>query len=145
MGRFRKKTFFQNYDQDDYALASKALSELNLSQYANEDYLNLSGGEQQLAWLAQIMIQDTDIILLDEPTQSLDVHNKKKVFSLMQHWVQTHGKTVFCITHDIGNLFEMEGCILNLAVKEPKLERISPESVKNNLRILEKKSISKIF
>lgn len=145
MGRFRKKNFFQNYGQEDYEIALKALSELNLSHYADEDYLNLSGGEQQLAWLAQIMLQDTDIILLDEPTQSLDVHNKKKVFSLMQHWVKANGKTVFCITHDIGNLYEMEGWILNLALNEPKLEKISSESVKKNWRILEEKSESKIF
>lgn len=138
MGRFRKKSFFQNYDAEDYKEVSNILTTLNLSHFAEEDYLKLSGGEQQLIWLAQVMIQDTQIILLDEPTQQLDVHNKKKVFSLMQNWVKEHQKTVLCITHDIGNLDDMEGYVLNLAVKDPFLQWISPETMDDNLTILER-------
>jgi iron complex transport system ATP-binding protein len=137
MGRFRNKSFFQDYDQVDYSKVSEVLKTLNLSHLENQDFLNLSGGEQQLIWLAQIMIQETDIVLLDEPTQQLDVYNKKKVFALMQQWVKEKGRLVLCITHDITNLYDMEGYILNLALDQPKLQTISIASVKENLQILE--------
>lgn len=139
MGSFRKKSVFDNYNYKDYQAAEKALSELGLSGYAKEDFLKLSGGEQQLVWLAQVMVQNPGIILLDEPTQQLDVYNKKKVFSLMMDWVKQHHKTVFCITHDLGNLKEMEGYLLNLGRKSPVLETLSDIVVENNLRILEEK------
>jgi iron complex transport system ATP-binding protein len=78
MGRFRQKKFFQPYNITDYAAAISALDTLGLSSVAHQSFTELSGGEQQLVWLAQLMVQDTPICLLDEPTQQLDVYNKKK-------------------------------------------------------------------
>ena len=137
MGLFRKKRFFENYDTADYARAAEVLEQLQLSHLIDHDFTTLSGGEQQLVWLAQLMLQDAEIILLDEPTQQLDVYYKNKVFSLLQDWVLTKGKTILCITHDLANLVPLQGYLLNLSKPEPVLEPISAEVVQENQAFLE--------
>ena len=137
MGLFRKKRFFDNYSNEDYTLAAAVLEELELTHLQEQDFPTLSGGEQQLVWLAQLMLQDASIILLDEPTQQLDVYYKKQVFHLLQQWVQQKGKTVFCITHDLHNLLPLQGYLLNLSKPNPSLEPISPETVLQNQTFLE--------
>ena len=137
MGMFRKKRFFENYNAADYALAAQTLDQLQLSHLIDHDFTTLSGGEQQLVWLAQLMLQDAQISLLDEPTQQLDVYYKSQVFRLLQQWVLQHGKTVLCITHDLQNLPPLQGFLLNLSKPEPALEAISAETVQANQAFLE--------
>lgn len=137
MGLFRKKHFFEHYTSQDYETAANVLAQLQLTHLQDHDFTTLSGGEQQLVWLAQLMLQDASINLLDEPTQQLDVYYKNKVFQLLQGWVKENNKTVFCITHDLHNLIAMEGYLINLSRPEPILEVISRESVLENQAFLE--------
>ncbi|WP_018476552.1 ABC transporter ATP-binding protein [Pontibacter roseus] len=137
MGLFRKKRFFDNYSSEDYTLAATILEQLELTHLREQDFTTLSGGEQQLVWLAQLMLQDADTVLLDEPTQQLDVYYKKQVFHLLQEWVQQKGKTVFCITHDLHNLLPLQGFLLNLSKPAPYLEPITPDAVHENQEFLE--------
>ncbi|NEM96142.1 ABC transporter ATP-binding protein [Pontibacter burrus] len=137
MGMFRKKRFFEHYTAQDYETAANVLAQLQLTHLQDHDFTTLSGGEQQLVWLAQLMLQDATINLLDEPTQQLDVYYKNKVFQLLQSWVNERHKTVFCITHDLHNLLPMQGYLLNLSKPAPKLEPISQETVLANQAFLE--------
>jgi iron complex transport system ATP-binding protein len=137
MGLFRKKHFLQDYDSTDYKNASQVLEQLQLSHLIDHDFTTLSGGEQQLVWLAQLILQDADIVLLDEPTQQLDVYYKNKVFSLLQDWALEKGKTVLCITHDLYNLLPLQGNILNLSKPFPELESLTPDTVHQNQALLE--------
>ncbi len=137
MGLFRKKRFFENYDATDYVKAAQVLEQLQLSHLIDHDFTTLSGGEQQLVWLAQLMLQDADVVLLDEPTQQLDVYYKNQVFSLLQDWAISKGKTILCITHDLANLLPLKGNLLNLSKPEPILETISAASVMANQAFLE--------
>ncbi|MBD0254907.1 MAG: ABC transporter ATP-binding protein [Cytophagales bacterium] len=139
MGSFRRKRFFQPYTPADYADAGRALAALQITHLADADYQHLSGGEQQMVWLAQLLVQNAGVILLDEPTQQLDVYNRKKVFDLMAGWVQQDQKTVLCVTHDIHNLFAMRGYLLNLSSPAPALEEITEETVSHHLALLEHK------
>jgi iron complex transport system ATP-binding protein len=139
MGRFRLKRFFQPYDATDYKVAAHILQSLNMAHLAEANFLELSGGEQQMVWLAQLMVQNTPVYLLDEPTQHLDLYNKKRVFNLMMDWVRQSQKTVFCITHDLYNLYQMEGFILNLSTTHPTLEPINPASIQKHISLLENK------
>lgn len=137
MGRFRQKKFFENYLAEDYSAVEKTLDRLRIPHLAHRDFTELSGGEQQLVWLAQLMLQDAALCLLDEPTQHLDIYHKKKVFGLIQDWVRQDGKTVICITHDISNLSRLEGFLLNLSKPLPALEPITPATLAENQQFLE--------
>lgn len=140
MGLYRHKRFYESYNAADFAKVEQVLSTLEINYLAERDFTQLSGGEQQMVWLAQLMIQDAAVLLLDEPTQQLDIYNKKKVFELMQAWVKQQQKSVVCITHDIHNLYDTQGYLLNISAPQPVLEKISPTSIQHNLRLLEQKA-----
>lgn len=137
MGRYRYKSFLEPYNAADYQAVEEALRFLRMDHLATADFRQLSGGEQQMVWLAQMMVQDAALFLLDEPTQHLDVRNKKQVFTLMQQWVDQYRKTVLCVTHDLYNLFAMQGLLLNLSMPEPALEPINESTLRRHIAWLE--------
>ncbi|RDC64703.1 ABC transporter ATP-binding protein [Adhaeribacter pallidiroseus] len=139
MGLLRNKHFLENYNAADYLRVATLLETLEIPHLANRDFTQLSGGEQQLVWLAQLMLQDTRLCLLDEPTQQLDIYHKKKVFELLTSWVSQQRKTVLCITHDLLNLYEYSGYLLNISKPHPQLEVLSPQTIDQNVAFLEKK------
>ena len=100
-----------------------------MAHLAARDFTQLSGGEQQLVWLAQLSLQDAQVYLLDEPTQQLDVYYRRQVFNLMHDWVTEEGKTVLCSTHDRDNLPALTGYLLNLSEPNPQLRPLSPATV----------------
>jgi iron complex transport system ATP-binding protein len=143
MGLYRHKHFYQDYNAADFNKVAEVLATLEIAYLSDRDFTQLSGGEQQMVWLAQLMIQDAAVLLLDEPTQQLDIYNKKKVFELMRLWVEQQRKTVICITHDIHNLMDMSGYLLNISATKPILEKINEQSVRNNLSLLEQRPVRK--
>lgn len=137
MGRFRHPRFLGAYSAHDYALAEAALAQVGAAHLAYQDFTLLSGGEQQLVWLAQLSLQDASLYLLDEPTQQLDVYYRRRVFSLLESWVRKQQKTILCITHDLDNLLELPGYLLNLSRPEPQLLPLSPATVQAERAFLE--------
>ena len=140
MGLYRRKRFFEQYSQADYAAVQQVISRLQIGHLEDREFTELSGGEQQLVWLAQLMLQDAVICLLDEPTQQLDIYHKKRVFNLLESWVAQDRKTVLCITHDLANLQGHAGYILNLSKPHPALEILTPVTIRENITFLEEKA-----
>jgi iron complex transport system ATP-binding protein len=62
----------------------------------------LSGGQRQRAWIALVLAQGTDLILLDEPTTFLDIAYQLEVLELLKHLNEEAGKTVVMVLHDIN-------------------------------------------
>ncbi|UYZ62040.1 ABC transporter ATP-binding protein [Hymenobacter weizhouensis] len=137
MGRFRHHRFLSAYSPHDYALADAALARVGAAHLAQRDFTQLSGGEQQLVWLAQLSLQDAALYLLDEPTQQLDVYYRRRVFDLLQTWVAEQQKTILCITHDLDNLPTLRGYLLNLSAPQPTLEPLNADTVRAAKEYLE--------
>ena len=129
MGRYRHHGLLSAYAPADYALADAALARVGMAHLAGRDFTQLSGGEQQLVWLAQLSLQDAQVYLLDEPTQQLDVYYRRQVFDLVHGWAVAESKTVLCSTHDLDNLPELTGYLLNLSEPEPQLRPLSAATV----------------
>lgn len=72
----------------------------NLSPLLDRHPYDLSGGEQQRAALAKVLLTDPDILLLDEPTKGLDAHFKEKLAELLKN-MQKSGITIITVSHDI--------------------------------------------
>ena len=140
MGRYRHHGLLGSYGPADYARADAALAELEISHLAQQDFRQLSGGEQQLTWLAQLSLQAAPLYLLDEPTQQLDVYYRRRVFGLLGEWVAREGRTVVCTTHDLDSLPGMAGLLVNLSRPQPALVPISPATVQAEYAFLSAKS-----
>lgn len=77
----------------------RALDAVDLLQKKDQKVYSLSGGEQQRAALARLMIKKCDHVFADEPTGSLDRKNADAVFSILEQ-INKSGKTVIMVTHD---------------------------------------------
>ena len=91
-----------SHERDGEELARKALERCNISHLAHRSFANLSGGEKKLVLLARCLCQDSPIFLLDEVTSSLDIRRKMEVFELLRDEVESNGRTVVVVIHDIN-------------------------------------------
>ena len=138
MGRYRHHGLLSTYQVADYALADAALAQVEATHLAHEDFRHLSGGEQQLVWLAQLSLQQAPLYLLDEPTQQLDVYHRRRIFDLLSSWVADEQRTVLCSTHDLDSLPGQPGFLLNLSRPRPELVPLSAEAVQAEREFLER-------
>ena len=67
-----------------------------------QDFDSLSGGEKTRVNLGRLILEDTDILLLDEPTNHLDLIYQKQIFALIGQWLQTPGRAVVSVVHDLS-------------------------------------------
>ena len=112
-----------------------ALQRLGIEALADKNTEELSGGEWQLVCLAQMLVQDANIWLLDEPTASLDIGHKRKVLNLL--WEEAKGgKTIILSTHDLPFLPESGGSFLFVSDK-PEFFPNLPEERKALIQKLE--------
>lgn len=88
----------------DRRIAFAALCQLSIENLANRSYLELSGGQQQLVLIARALTQQPDILVMDEPTASLDFGNQQLVLSRMRNLVDS-GMSVLMVTHDPAHAF----------------------------------------
>ena len=88
----------------------KALEEVGILEHQKKKMNKLSGGEQQRCAIARALVADTDIILADEPTGSLDEQNSIEIMNLLKEFHQ-RGKTVIIVTHDQDVADQCERCI----------------------------------
>lgn len=86
---------------NDLSIVTDALEALDLLSFADRDVVTLSGGEAQRVVLARALTQQASILLLDEPTASLDVGRQQSVLELVDHLRRDRGLTVLSALHDL--------------------------------------------
>ena len=101
-GRYPHRGFFEGLSQEDEDAVEKALERVSVSHLADRQVGDLSGGQRQLAWLAMAFAQETDALLLDEPTTFLDLHHQLRVLEAARELNDERGVTVCVVLHDIG-------------------------------------------
>ena len=98
-GRFPYLGYPRRYRREDREKVAEALAEVGLEALKNRHMEDLSGGQRQKAYLAMALAQDTDVILLDEPTTYLDIRNQLDMLELLRRLADA-GKTIVMILHD---------------------------------------------
>ena len=135
MGCEKPGRFLSSRPENAEEKSMAALARLGIRELATKKTHQLSGGEWQLACLAQMLVQEAGTWLLDEPTSSLDIGYKKKVFQLL--WEEAAaGKTIILSTHDIPFLPHNGGSFL-LVNTTSELFGNTPEERGRLLRKLE--------
>lgn len=90
------------YTIEDKAFVDSAIDTLNLDDLRHRYLDELSGGQRQRAYVAMVLAQDTDYLLLDEPLNNLDMKHAVEMMKLMRHAAKKLGKTVVIVLHDIN-------------------------------------------
>jgi len=101
-GRYPHRGFFESLSEDDHEAIDRALERVGVAHLADREVGGLSGGQRQLAWLAMTFAQETDALLLDEPTTFLDLHHQLRVLRAARELNEERGVTVCVVLHDIG-------------------------------------------
>ena len=114
MGRTAHLGLFATPGQQDRRRAAEALDALGIAELANAEYTRISGGQRQLALIARALAQDAPILVMDEPTASLDFGNQVMVLSHVRARAAT-GLAIVLSTHDPDHAFACASTVCILA------------------------------
>ena len=88
--------------EEDNAMVDKAIQYMELEKFEDRYIDELSGGQRQRAYIAMVIAQDTDYILLDEPTNNLDIYHASNLMHIVRRLCDELGKTVILVLHEIN-------------------------------------------
>ncbi len=120
-GRNPHVGFGLSIDASDYQKIDESAEKCGIKELLDKSINKVSGGERQLAFIARALTQETPIIIMDEPTASLDFGNQQKLFKIMKALVKD-GKTIIFTTHNPNHLVNLDCDIY--AVSNGKLKKI---------------------
>ncbi|WP_241432363.1 ABC transporter ATP-binding protein [Halogeometricum borinquense] len=101
-GRYPHRGFFEQVSEEDEEAVERAIDLAGVDHIRDQTVGNLSGGQKQLAWIAMVLAQDTDVLLLDEPTTYLDLHHQLRVMETVQQLNDRRDVTIAVVLHDIA-------------------------------------------
>jgi iron complex transport system ATP-binding protein len=101
-GRYPRLGALSMLSRHDDDMMARAMTMAGVASLAGRRLDTLSGGERQRAWIAMALAQDTEILLLDEPTTYLDIRHQIDLMELVVELVRAHDKTVVMVLHDIN-------------------------------------------
>lgn len=104
---------FGNRKRD--GIIDAVLKEVDASQFANAPVGQLSGGEQQRLLIAQALITDPKILLLDEPLSNLDINHAQEIIALLAEIARHRDVTIMLVSHDINPLLPVVSRVLYMA------------------------------
>ena len=137
-GRFPHQKMIGGLNSHDKDLIDWAIKETGLSEFADREVENLSGGQRQRAWIAMTLAQETEIIMLDEPTTYLDMSYQLEVLEVLQKLNREKNITVVIVLHELNNACRFADNIIGL-----KKGKIICEG--KPLDVINKKTLKEIY
>ncbi|WP_406691474.1 ABC transporter ATP-binding protein [Saccharopolyspora sp. ID03-671] len=102
-GRYPHQSFLRQWSRSDERAVARALEITGVAEFADRALDTLSGGQRQRAWIAMALAQQTDALLLDEPTTFLDMAHQLEVLELLADLNRDEGQTAVMVLHDLNN------------------------------------------
>ncbi|MDN5696585.1 MAG: ABC transporter ATP-binding protein [Rubrobacter sp.] len=102
-GRYPHQSFLRQWSKQDEAAVERALEITGVLEFADRPLDTLSGGQRQRAWISMALAQQTDTLLLDEPTTFLDMAHQLEVLKLLDRLNREEGRTILMVLHDLNN------------------------------------------
>lgn len=104
MGHVTDKTPLFGYGREEISCAMGALAQVGMQEFAQSKIGSLSGGQRQRVMIARALCAHPKILILDEPTSSIDIKGQKEIYELLKLLNQTI--TVIVVSHDISVILE---------------------------------------
>lgn len=101
-GRYPYQSLLKGMSQKDFDAVEQALDRMGITDLANRNVEELSGGQRQRVWIAMALAQETDILLLDEPTTFLDITYQIEILDLLTDLNHKCNTTIVMVLHDIN-------------------------------------------
>ncbi|MEM6941931.1 MAG: ABC transporter ATP-binding protein [Pseudomonadota bacterium] len=101
-GRHPRRAALAPWTAADDAAVNTALAQTGLTDLAGERLSHLSGGQRQRAWIAMVLAQETEVLLLDEPTSHLDIAHQFEILELLRDQARRRKLSVIVVMHDLS-------------------------------------------
>lgn len=101
-GRHPHRSAWRPTSREDRALVAEAMRRTDVLDLAERSVDSLSGGQRQRVWFAMVVAQQTDLLVLDEPTSFLDLNHQLGLLDLVQELNEDRGTTVVMVLHDLN-------------------------------------------
>lgn len=88
--------------EEDAAMIDRAIEYMELNEFQDRFIDELSGGQRQRAYIAMVIAQDTEYVLLDEPTNNLDIYHATNMMKMVRRLCDELGKTIILVLHEIN-------------------------------------------
>lgn len=126
-----------NLNEEDIKYIDEAIGYMKLEDMENKYLDQLSGGQRQRAYIAMVIAQNTDYILLDEPLNNLDMKHSVEIMKILRGLVDDLGKTIAIVIHDINFASCYSDYIVALkdgkVVEEGKTDKIINKGILNKI------------
>ncbi|MFT4165137.1 MAG: ABC transporter ATP-binding protein [Microlunatus sp.] len=133
-GRFPHLRFLQPWSAQDRDAVAWAMEATGTAALADRALNDLSGGQRQRVWIAMALAQQTDILLLDEPTTHLDLAHQVEVLDLLTELNRTSGKTIVMVLHDLNQAARYADFLV--AVRDGKIVASGPPQEILNIELV---------
>ncbi|QHC27379.1 ABC transporter ATP-binding protein [Streptomyces sp. GS7] len=101
-GRQPHQRWWQQWSEADERAVAEAMARTDIAMLADRPVDELSGGQRQRVWIAMALAQETDLLLLDEPTTYLDISHQVEVLDLVRQLNHDRDRTVVAVLHDLN-------------------------------------------
>jgi iron complex transport system ATP-binding protein len=101
-GRYPHQSWLRQWSEQDEEAVARALQATELTNLASRLVESLSGGQRQRAWIAMALAQETEVMLLDEPTTFLDIAHQVELLELLSELNRNEGRTMVMVLHDLN-------------------------------------------
>lgn len=101
-GRHPHQSFLRQWSHEDARAVEAAMQAADITGFADRPLADLSGGQRQRCWIAMVLAQETDIILLDEPTTFLDLKVQVDLMQLLCRIAHAEGRTLVLVLHELN-------------------------------------------
>jgi len=101
-GRYPYQNFLKQWSKEDEEKVMNALKATRMLEWKDKLVDELSGGQRQRAWIAMTLAQDTEVILLDEPTTYLDLTHQIEILDLLFELNEKEQRTIIMVLHDLN-------------------------------------------
>lgn len=102
-GRYPHQSWLSQWSKKDERAVERALEITGVEELADRPLDTLSGGQRQRAWISMALAQETETLLLDEPTTFLDMAHQLEVLQLLEKLNREEGRTILMVLHDLNN------------------------------------------
>ncbi|MDX1278973.1 ABC transporter ATP-binding protein, partial [Oceanihabitans sediminis] len=118
LGRQPYTNWVGTLSEEDISVINKAIAHTNIEELKNKKCFELSDGQLQKVMITRALAQDTDLIILDEPTTHLDMYHKAYILKLLQKLVKETGKTILFSSHEIDLAIQLCDSMIVMNKKE---------------------------
>lgn len=106
MGRYPYVDFLGHITAADHKIVQEIMKDLDLLPLAKQSVCTLSGGEAQKVFIARALAQQAQVMLLDEPTSMLDIHNSIEILNQLKRIQDKYDLTLIMVMHDLNLAFQ---------------------------------------